>query len=127
MGDYLNEWLKVIKPSLKPKTFDGYNGIVRVHLIPRLGRVALNKLTTEHINNAWANMLKDGHSPSLIDHCHRRLSKALNQAIERKLIVNNPIKFVTKPRVETEEMHPRRRRKKRKRNGVGRKKRKLLT
>ena len=105
MRDYLNEWLKLTEPRLKPKTFKSYEAIVRVHLIPRFGRITLKKLTTEHINKVWATMIKDGHSAAVIEHCHRRLSASLNHAIQRKLIVNNPIKFVTKPRNQAKEMH----------------------
>jgi integrase len=106
MKDYLNEWLELVKPTLKHKTYDAYEGFTRVHLIPRLGHIKLNKLTTEHINGAWARMLKEGHSPTLIEHCYLRLSKALHDAIERKLIVTNPMQFVSKPRVEPKEMNP---------------------
>ena len=106
MKDYLNGWLEQIKPSLRLKTYDSYEGFTRLHLIPRLGHIKLNKLTTEHINRAWVMMTKDGHSPTLIEHCHLRLSKALNQAVKRKLIANNPIRFVIKPRVQTKEIRP---------------------
>jgi integrase len=51
-------------------------------------------------------MVKEGYTPSLIQQCHLRLSKALNHALERKLISSNPIQFVTKPRVEPTEIRP---------------------
>ncbi len=36
---YLGYWLEhVVKPTSKPKTYEGYEGIVRVHLVPTLGR-----------------------------------------------------------------------------------------
>ena len=36
---YLSYWLEhVVKPTSKPKTYEGYEGIVRVHLVPTLGR-----------------------------------------------------------------------------------------
>jgi integrase len=63
-------------------------------------------LTTEHINTVWSQMESEGHSPSLIEHCHRRLSRAITYALERKLIANNPIQFVIKPRVEKIEIRP---------------------
>jgi len=55
---YLNAWLELIKPTIRPKSYEGYESIVRVHIIPRLGHVRLNKLTTEHINKAWSSCLK---------------------------------------------------------------------
>jgi integrase len=80
--------------------------MVRVHLVPRLGHIKLNKLRPEHINTAWSVMVKEGYTPSLIQQCHLRLSKALNHALERKLISSNPIQFVTKPRIEPTEIKP---------------------
>ncbi|MGH3265977.1 MAG: site-specific integrase, partial [Trebonia sp.] len=36
---FLGYWLEhVVKPNSKPKTYEGYEGIVRVHLVPALGR-----------------------------------------------------------------------------------------
>ena len=68
--------------------------------------VKINKLAPEHINKTWGRMLKEGHSATLIEHCHLRLSKALNYALKRNLIASNPIRFVTKPKVETIEIRP---------------------
>ena len=106
MRDYLIGWLELTKPTLRRKTYDGYESFIRVHIIPRLGHIKLNKLTPEHINKAWGRMLKEGHSATLIEHCHLRLSKALHDARERKLIANNPMQFINKPRVEAKEMNP---------------------
>ena len=106
IGDYLNEWLELVKPTLKPKSYAAYESLLRVHLIPRLGHIKLSKLTPEHISGAWVKMLKEGYSPSIIEHCHLRLSKAIHDAMKRKLISTNPMQFVIKPRVETKEIRP---------------------
>jgi len=103
---YLPEWLQLIKPTLRTKSYESYEGLLRVHLVPRLGHIKLNKLTPEHINGAWAKMLKAGHSPAIIGHCHARLSKALHDATRRNLIANNPMQFVAKPKIETKEIRP---------------------
>jgi hypothetical protein len=43
---FLNYWLEhMVTPSRKPKTAQGYEVVTRVHIIPRLGRKRLNKLT----------------------------------------------------------------------------------
>jgi len=106
MKDYLNGWLEMVKPTLRHKTYDAYESFTRVHLIPRLGHIKLNKLAPEHINRAWSRMLKEGHSATLVQHCHLRLSKALHDAEDRKLIANNPMQFVAKLRVEAKEVNP---------------------
>ena len=103
---YLSEWLQLIKPTLRAKSYESYESLLKVHLIPRLGHIQLSKLTPEQINREWARMLKAGHSPSLIVHCHLRLAKALHDAMRRRLIANNPMQFVNKPKVETKEIRP---------------------
>lgn len=36
---YLSYWLEhIVKPNSEPKTYEGYEGVVRVHLVPTLGR-----------------------------------------------------------------------------------------
>lgn len=46
VGAFLAYWLEyVVKPARKPKTFQGYEVVVRVHLVPGLGRKRLNRLS----------------------------------------------------------------------------------
>jgi integrase len=106
LKDYLTQWLENIKHQVRPKTLADYSDLVRCHLIPRLGQVRLNKLEPEHIQKAWNDMLKEGHSPSVAEHCHLRLSKALNDAMRRQLIYRNPCQLVSPPRVARKEVNP---------------------
>ncbi|WP_322780470.1 hypothetical protein [Frankia sp. Cas4] len=36
---------QIVKPACKPRTYQGYEVVVRVHLVPALGKKKLNKLT----------------------------------------------------------------------------------
>jgi hypothetical protein len=43
---FLLYWLEhVVRPARKPKTYQGYGVVVRIHLIPQLGRKKLHRLT----------------------------------------------------------------------------------
>ena len=106
LKDYLTQWLENIKHQVRPKRLADYSDLVRCHLIPRLGQVRLNKLEPEHIQKVWNDMLKEGHSPSVAEHCHLRLSKALNDAMRRQLIYRNPCQMVSPPRVARKEVNP---------------------
>jgi integrase len=106
LKDYLAQWLENIKHRVRPKTHADYSDLVRCHLIPRLGQIRLNKLEPEHIQRAWNDMLKEGYSPSLVEHCHLRLSKALNDAMRRQLIYRNPRQMVSPPRAVRKEVNP---------------------
>ena len=106
LAEYLTSWLEQIRPTVREKTYGDYESIVRVHLIPRLGHIRLNKLQPEHISRAWGNMLTEGKTATLIEHCHNRLSRALNDAKARRLIVVNPVSDVKKPSKSKRRMTP---------------------
>jgi integrase len=47
---YLAYWLEhVVKPNSKPKTYEGYEGIVRVHLVPTLGRRRIKSVQSSDV------------------------------------------------------------------------------
>jgi integrase len=103
LKDYLDVWIESIKNRVRPSTFQGHETMVRVHLVPRLGHIRLNKLMPEHITRAWDKMIKDGKSASVVEHCHVRLSKALNDAVKRDLIYRNPCQVVAPPKAQAKE------------------------
>ncbi|MBI2303653.1 MAG: hypothetical protein HYU86_02765 [Chloroflexi bacterium] len=56
---YLRHWLNnVVKPRVKRRTFLGYEGYVRLYLIPSLGSTRLRKLGPQHIQAMSAKLLE---------------------------------------------------------------------
>ena len=106
LREYLAQWLVGVKNSKRLSTYDGYEIMVRVHIIPRLGHIKLGKLGPEHISKTWETMLKEGKSASVVEHAHLRLSKALNDAVKRLLIHHNPCQNVSAPKADKRELHP---------------------
>ena len=52
--DWLNFWLEeIIKPEVKPRAYDFYRGIVDYHIKPKLGKIPLNKITTELLDKFY--------------------------------------------------------------------------
>ena len=50
VAEYLNYWLEhIVKAERRPKTYQGYEGVVRLHLIPGLGKKRLNKLSAQDV------------------------------------------------------------------------------
>ena len=50
VADYLAYWLRhVVREDRRPKTYQGYESEVRLHLIPGLGRKQLAKLTARDV------------------------------------------------------------------------------
>lgn len=50
VAEYLTYWLHhVVREDRRPKTYQGYEGVVRLHLIPHLGKKRLRKLSAQDI------------------------------------------------------------------------------
>ena len=47
---YLAEWLEIIRPALRDSSWQRYEEICRLHLVPQLGSTALSKLTAQQLN-----------------------------------------------------------------------------
>jgi integrase len=60
LGDFLEEWLRAIEPTLRPSTFDSYSRNVRNHLIARIGTVRLAKVDAGTLNGLYAHLLASG-------------------------------------------------------------------
>ncbi len=104
VGRYLAEWLDTIRPSVKVKTYEGYESIVRVRVTPRIGRIELGKLGPFDLQRLYADLATGGLSARSVDHTHRCLHRALEQAVRWSLIARNPAQGATRPRPEKAEM-----------------------
>lgn len=81
-------------------TYRSYEQMCRVHLIPALGTIHLAKLTAQHIIQLVARLQDgDAHSNRTIEYVVEVLSRALNRAVEWRLIKHNPAAHVDTPKV----------------------------
>lgn len=61
LGEYLEKWLKdYVWPNLAPRTAEGYESIIRCHLVPALGNIPLTQLKPEHLQHYYAEKLSGG-------------------------------------------------------------------
>jgi integrase len=112
LTDYLEQWLRdYCKPNLAPRTTEGYQYIVRTHLVPSLGKIPLTQLKPEHLQRLYAEKLakgrsdgKGGLSNRSVRYCHVTLHKALQDAVELGMIMRNPAEAVKPPKVHRHEM-----------------------
>jgi hypothetical protein len=60
LAEYLERWLMdYVWPNLAPKTAEGYEHIMRRHLIPALGNVTLTQLKPEHLQRYLGGIIKE--------------------------------------------------------------------
>jgi integrase len=107
VGEWLTAWLTdSVRATVRQRTYERYESIVRVHLIPSIGRVKLSGLTPAHVRGLYREKLDDGLAPRSVLHIHRTLSKALKQAVMDGLIPRNAAAPVKPPRPRREEQRP---------------------
>jgi integrase len=106
LGEYLARWLEDVRDTVRPRTFERYEQIVRMHLVPSLGENKLKSLTPNHIRALYKEKLNDGLSPRTVQHVHVTLHKALKQAVMDGLIARNVTEAVKPPQVRREEINP---------------------
>ena len=123
-GSYtLEQWLKLwysvyVEPQVRYSTKELYHNAIDHHIIPKLGSVKLEKLTMLQIQQFYNELLKSGRiqkknqpelkehglSPRMVQCVHVVLNKALEHAVEEKLILVNPAKKCKIPKNTRKEM-----------------------
>jgi integrase len=107
VGPFLASWLtESVQSTVRPRTFQSYSELVRIHLIPGLGRISLSKLTPQDVQRLINRKLADGLSPRRVKYIHAVLRHALGEAERFGLVARNVAKLVKAPRVEQAEIEP---------------------
>ena len=106
LGDYLDRWLgDSVKDTVRQRTYERYESIVRVHIKPSIGRVTLKALTPAHARALYRQKLDAGLSPRTVNYVHVTLHKALSQAMSDGLVPRNAAQ-VKAPRPAKPEIRP---------------------
>jgi len=99
IAQFLARWLSTIKPSLGPRTFLHYEMVVRLHLVPELGRLPLDKLTPQQAQALLARKSASGLSAQSVRHIRTILRIALNQALKWGLVGRNAAALTIAPKL----------------------------
>ena len=101
-GEWLDLWYKTYsKPTLRITTQQSYENRIYLHIIPRIGKIPLNKLQQNDLQQFYAALKKSGRlirtdhfGPGLSDRmvrsCHATCRMALEKAVTEGLIPVNP-------------------------------------
>ena len=107
VGEYLDRWLNdAVRDTVRQRSWERYEQIVRVHLKPTLGRMRLKNLTTTHARALYREKLDTGLAPRTVNYIHTTLSKALKDAVADGLIPRNATEGVKAPRPKKKEVNP---------------------
>jgi integrase len=107
LGNYLDRWINdSVRDTVRQRTWERYEQIVRVHIKPALGRVKLKNITPTHARALYREKLDTGLAPRTVNYIHTTLSKALKDAVADGLITRNPASSVKAPRPKKKEISP---------------------
>lgn len=120
VAEWVRTWYEVYaEPRIRPNTKEYYTNYIENHIIPSLGKIMLDKLTTIQVQRFYNNLQKNGRvqrrgypklkdktlSPRVVRGVHTLLSNCLDQAVAERLILTNPTQGCKLPKLEKKEMH----------------------
>ena len=98
---WVQMWYEVYaEPRLRENTKDYYLNYINNHIIPELGDIKLDKLTTIQIQKFY----NKGLSVRVVHGIHTLLNNCLEQAVAERLILVNPARGCKLPKMEKREM-----------------------
>lgn len=90
LSGYSERWFEE-RPQLRPRTVELYEGLLRLHILPDLGRVELGRLNTSLIRRWHARLLAaEKPGASTVAKAYRLLHAILDTATADGLIATNP-------------------------------------
>jgi integrase len=98
LGEYLDYWLEnVVRVNRRPKTYESYEGAIRLYIRPKLGRTPLQRLTVSQVQ-IWLNdELSKGTSVRVVHLIKQVLGAALTRAMREELLDRNVARLVELP------------------------------
>src|ERR671920_1490770 len=106
LGEYLDKWLPNIKDTVRQRSWERYEQLVRVHIKPALGRLKLQNLTRAHAKSLYREKLDSGSSPRTVNYIHVTLHKALKDAVADGLIPKNVANGLKPSKPRKKEINP---------------------
>ncbi|MEE8158707.1 MAG: site-specific integrase [Dehalococcoidia bacterium] len=106
-GEWLSKWMaEHVVPNGRQTTVERYEGLIRKHIAPVLGRIELSKLSPSDIEALEAKLTAEGMAPKGVELVHTVISGAYKYALRMEAAWRNPAKAVTPPKVTPKEVEP---------------------
>lgn len=102
---WFNIWLNEYTINLKPLTIKSYKATTINHIIPKLGRTAISKVTAPQIQKIINDLSKE-YSPKTVKNIHGVLHQCFSQAVILGYIPSNPANHCKLPKITKAEIKP---------------------
>ena len=106
LGDFLmGTWLPTARPTIRPSTYQSYEHNMAKHVVPRIGRIALQDVSPVTLNTLYAELLASGRldgngglSPKTVRYIHTILHRVFRDACKWNLLGRNPATSADPPK-----------------------------
>jgi len=106
LNEYLDRWIQsTVKPRVREKTRQDYEGMPRRYIRPHLGEIVLASMRPLDIQATYQQMIERGLSGRTVRYTHAVLKSAMRQALQWRLLLENPADGVKIPQQPRGEMH----------------------
>jgi integrase len=97
LGEYAEEWLTAIEPTVRPATHYSYSRNLRLHVLPYIGTAPLVSIDPGTLNALYARLLAEGRkdhaggglSPRTVRYIHTITHRALKDAVKWGRLARN--------------------------------------
>lgn len=97
VADLVNDWLERGRHHWKPSTYISYAQRAKSHVLPHLGSIRAETITTPRVQHWIDQLVRSGFDPGTVDSAHRVLSGALREAVRLGALPVNPATGIRKP------------------------------
>lgn len=93
VADFASQWLEAVQPNLRARTYALYESVLRVHVIPRIGRIKLARLSAADVQRLYAEVTGSRRNTYAVIH------RMLEQAVRWDMVARNVVGLVQPPRI----------------------------
>ncbi len=105
LNEYLDRWFETaVKPRVREKTYQDYEGMLRKYIRPNLGERVLATMRPLDLQATYQQVIERGLSARTIRYTHVVLRAAMRQAVHWRLLLENSADGVRLPQQSRNEM-----------------------
>jgi integrase len=105
-AEFAKKWMSdYAKGTVKASTYESYDSVLRIHLLPFFGTIELSRITLEDVQRYVSTKQREGRvQPKTINNTLVPLKEMFTHAVRWGYLRENPAHYVEKPRVPHREM-----------------------
>lgn len=101
--EWAGKWLPQVKLRVKQSTWEDYESVTRVHLVPAFGGLFLKRIRADDIENWKVEVAEDMH-PRTLNKALTILGTCLNDAVTREKLNGNVVERIKRIKEDKPEM-----------------------